>query len=132
VGGNGRGLNRGAELRGSRTEMVHVRSGVAVAAQGEVYRLGGGEDRPQILAAQRLRADGGLKRAAEAGAAVFAVCAGYQIIGESFGDDADNPLPGVGILDIRSGRGETRAVGEIVADIAPELGGGRITGFENH
>ncbi|GAA1086072.1 type 1 glutamine amidotransferase [Nocardiopsis composta] len=130
--GNALVLKRRAELRGIRTEMVHVLSSDPVPTQGDVYLLGGGEDRPQILAAQRLRADGGLKRAAEAGAAVFAVCAGYQIIGESFGDDADNPLPGVGILDIRSGRGETRAVGEIVADIAPELGGGRITGFENH
>ncbi|MDA8369229.1 MAG: glutamine amidotransferase [Nocardiopsaceae bacterium] len=125
-------LRRRAELRGIRTEIVHVHSSDAVPVEGDIYLLGGGEDRPQILAAERLRADGGLKRAAERGAAVFAVCAGYQIIGESYGDDADNPLPGVGILDIRSGRGETRAVGEIVADVDPALGVGRITGFENH
>lgn len=130
--GNALILRRRAELRGIRTEMVHVHSSDAVPEQGDIYLLGGGEDRPQILAAERLRADGGLRRAAERGAAVFAVCAGYQIIGETYGDDADNPLPGVGILDIRSGRGQTRAVGEIVADIDPALGGGRITGFENH
>ncbi|MDA0563698.1 glutamine amidotransferase [Streptomonospora sp. S1-112] len=130
--GNALILRRRAELRGIKTELVRVLSSDPVPVEGDVYLLGGGEDRPQILAADRLRSDGGLKRAAERGAAVFAVCAGYQIIGESYGDDADNPLPGVGILDVRSGRGETRAVGEIVADIAPELGGGRITGFENH
>ena len=120
-------LRRRAELRGIPTEVVRVHSSDPVPEEGDVYLLGGGEDRPQILAAQRLRADGGLKRAAERGAVVFAVCAGYQIIG-----DQNNPRPGVGILDVRSGRGDTRAVGEIVADVDPALGVGRITGFENH
>ncbi|MDE3720868.1 glutamine amidotransferase [Nocardiopsis sp. N85] len=125
-------LQRRAELRGIPTEVVHVHSSDAVPEQGDIYLLGGGEDRPQILAAERLRADGGLARAAARGACVFAVCAGYQIIGESYGDDEANPLPGIGILDIRSGRGQARAVGEIVADVDPSLGVGRITGFENH
>ncbi|WP_067600312.1 type 1 glutamine amidotransferase [Nocardiopsis listeri] len=125
-------LKRRAELRGIPTEVVQVNSSDSVPEQGDIYLLGGGEDRPQILAAERLRADGGLARAAARGACVFAVCAGYQIIGESYGDNDDNPLPGVGILDIRSGRGQSRAVGEIVADVDPALGVGRITGFENH
>lgn len=125
-------LKRRAELRGIPTEIVHVHSSDPVPEQGDIYLLGGGEDRPQILAADRLRADGGLARAAGRGACVFAVCAGYQIIGESYGDDESNPLPGVGIIDIRSGRGQTRAVGEIVAEVDPDLGVGRITGFENH
>ena len=125
-------LRRRAELRGIPTEVVRVHSSDPVPEEGDVYLLGGGEDRPQILAAQRRRADGGVKRAAERGAVVFAVCAGYQIIGETYGDDQNNPLPGVGILDVRSGRGDTRAVGEIVADVDPALGVGRITGFENH
>lgn len=130
--GNALILRRRAEQRGIRTEVTYVYSSDPVPAEGDIYLLGGGEDRPQNLAAERLRSDGGLKRATERGAAVLAVCAGYQIIGESFGDDDDNPLSGVGILDIRSGRGDTRAVGEIVAEVAPEVGGGTITGFENH
>ncbi len=36
------------------------------------------------------------------------------------------------MLDISSGRGERRGVGEIVADVDPELGVARLTGFENH
>lgn len=130
--GNALILRRRAKLRGIEAEIVGVNSSDSVPVEGDIYLLGGGEDRPQILAAQRLRADGGLARAAERGKAVLAICAGYQIIGESYGDDEANPLPGVGILDIRSGRGETRAVGEIVADVDPALGVGRITGFENH
>lgn len=130
--GNALILRHRAQQRGIRTEIVHVHSSDSVPVEGDIYLLGGGEDRPQILAAERLRSDGGLRRAAERGVAVLAVCAGYQIVGESYGDNDDNPLPGVGILDVRSGRGQTRAVGEIVAEVAPEVGGGTITGFENH
>lgn len=125
-------LQRRAELRGIPTEIVHVHSSDPVPEQGDIYLLGGGEDRPQILAAERLRADGGLARAVARGASVLAVCAGYQIVGETYGDDESNPLRGVGILDIHSGRGQTRAVGELVADVDPAFGVGRLTGFENH
>ncbi|MDS1270255.1 glutamine amidotransferase [Lipingzhangella sp. LS1_29] len=130
--GNALVLRRRAEQRGVCTEIVHVNSSDRVPREGDIYLLGGGEDRPQVLAAHRLRACGGLLRAAEDGAVVLAVCAGYQIVGESFGDDEANPLPGVGLLDIRSGRGQHRAVGEVVADAAPALGVGQLTGFENH
>ena len=37
-----------------------------------------------------------------------------------------------GLLDIRSGRGERRGVGEVIADVDPALGVERLTGFENH
>ncbi|MBX6768495.1 MAG: glutamine amidotransferase, partial [Actinomadura rubrobrunea] len=125
-------LERRAKLRGIPYETVHVRSDQPVPTDGHVYLLGGGEDRPQILAAQRLRADGGLHRAAERGAVVFAVCAGYQLLGTQFGGEEGQPVQGLGLLDITSGRGERRAVGEIVGDVAPELNVPRITGFENH
>lgn len=125
-------LERRAALRGIPTETVHLRSDAPVPADGDIYLLGGGEDRPQILAAQRLANDGGLARAVESGAVVFGVCAGYQILGREFGGEEGQPLPGLGLLDIRSGRGEKRAVGELVGDVAAELNVPRITGFENH
>jgi lipid II isoglutaminyl synthase (glutamine-hydrolysing) len=125
-------LQRRARLRGIDAEAVSVNSGEPVPRSGDIYLMGGGEDLPQILAAQRLRADGGLAAAAGAGAVVLAVCAGYQVIGTEFGGAEGEPVPGLGILDIRSGRGERRGVGEIVADVDPELGVPRLTGFENH
>ncbi|SNR98017.1 type 1 glutamine amidotransferase [Actinomadura mexicana] len=125
-------LERRAALRGIPTETVSLRSDEHVPADGDIYLLGGGEDRPQILAAQRLRGDGGLARAVQSGAVVFAVCAGYQLLGHEFGGEEGQPVPGLGLLDIRSGRGEQRAVGEIVGDVAGELNVPRITGFENH
>ncbi len=125
-------LSRRAQLRGIEVEATEVNSDQPVPSQGDIYLLGGGEDLPQILAADRLRADGGLARAAAGGAVIFAVCAGYQVIGDSFGGVEGEPVDGLGILDISSGRGERRGVGEIVAEVDPSLGVPRLTGFENH
>jgi len=125
-------LQRRALLRGIDVEAVGVNSDQAVPRQGDIYLLGGGEDLPQILAARRLAADGGLRAAADRGAVVFAVCAGYQVIGTQFGGVEGESVDGLGIIDISSGRGDRRGVGEIVADVDPQLGVDRLTGFENH
>ena len=125
-------LARRARLRGLRVEATQVNSDQPVPRQGDVYLLGGGEDLPQVLAAQRLRAGGGMSGAAADGAVIFAVCAGYQLIGTVFGGAQGEPVDGLGILDISSGRGERRGVGELLADVDPQLGVDRLTGFENH
>jgi len=125
-------LERRAARRGISTRTVHVKSDEPVPVDGDIYLLGGGEDRPQILAAERLHRDGGLHRAAEYGSVIFAVCAGYQIMGHEFGGEEGQPVRGLGLLDIRSGRGEKRAVGEIAGDVDSSLNVPRITGFENH
>ncbi|HLK01943.1 MAG TPA: glutamine amidotransferase [Streptosporangiaceae bacterium] len=125
-------LARRAQLRGIAVQIAQVNSDQRVPADGDIYLLGGGEDLPQILAARRLAADGGLAGAAERGAVVLAVCAGYQIVGTEFGGVDGEPVAGLGLIDIRSGRGDRRGVGEILADVDPALGVERLTGFENH
>jgi lipid II isoglutaminyl synthase (glutamine-hydrolysing) len=125
-------LERRARLRGIGIESVLVHADQPVPRQGDIYLIGGGEDLPQILAARRLRADGGLAAAAGLGAVVFAVCAGYQLIGTEFAGEEGQPVPGLEIADLRSRRGDRRAVGEVLADVDPALGLPRLTGFENH
>ncbi|MGO9503237.1 MAG: type 1 glutamine amidotransferase [Streptosporangiaceae bacterium] len=125
-------LKRRAELRGIEVEPVEVNSDQPVPRQGDIYLLGGGEDLPQILAARRLRVDGALPAIAGSGAVVFAVCAGYQLVGAEFGGIDGERVEGIGLLDISSGRGERRGVGEVIADVDPALGVPRLTGFENH
>jgi CobQ-like glutamine amidotransferase family enzyme len=125
-------LRRRASLRGIDVDATGINADQPVPAQGDIYLLGGGEDLPQILAANRLRADGGLATAASLGSVIFAVCAGYQVIGHQFGGVEGEPVSGLGLLDVSSGRGQRRGVGELVADVEPELGVPRLTGFENH
>jgi CobQ-like glutamine amidotransferase family enzyme len=124
-------LARRAALRGIDVETYQVRSDQAMPSSAVIYLIGGGEDGPQALAAQRLLADGGLHRAVGQGAAVLAVCAGYQLFGASFFAKGAS-CRGLGLLDITSDRGETRAVGEVRGDIDPRLGLPPLTGFENH
>src|SRR5215813_3151354 len=125
-------LERRARLRGLPVEVLEVNSDQQVPRDGDIYLMGGGEDLPQTLATRRLQADGGLWEAVSRGAVMFAVCAGYQMLGMEFGGADDVPVRGLGLLDIRSGRGEHRAVGEIVGDVDPGLNVGKLTGFENH
>ncbi|WP_436789170.1 type 1 glutamine amidotransferase [Yinghuangia sp. YIM S10712] len=127
-------VERRALMRGIEVERVDVRSDQPVPTSGDIYLIGGGEDRPQRLAAERLRKDPGLGQAVARGATLLAVCAGYQIIGHEFVDDLDRVEPGLGLLDVKSGRGPAgrRCVGEVLADVDPELALPPLSGFENH
>ena len=78
-------LERRARLRGLPVEVAEVNSDQPVPRDGDIYLMGGGEDLPQTLATRRLQADGGLHEAASRGAVVYAVCAGYQVLGTEFG-----------------------------------------------
>jgi len=124
-------LERRARARGIPATTVEVRSDQPLPAQGDIYLLGGGEDGPQALAAQRLIADGALRQAADNRSVIFAVCAGYQLLGGSFFAKGER-CTGLELIDITSDRGPSRAVGELAGDIDPELGLPPLTGFENH
>jgi CobQ-like glutamine amidotransferase family enzyme len=120
-----------AARRGIPMEQVEIRSDRPVPDSADIYLIGGGEDGPQSLAAQRLIADGGLHRAVARRSVVFAVCAGYQLLGVSFFAKGTK-CGGLGLLDLTSDRGPTRAVGELAGEIDPALGLPALTGFENH
>ncbi len=110
-------LARRAQLRGLPVECVAVRSDEKMPPYGDIYLIGGGEDGPQALAAQRLISDGGVRRAAERRAVVFAVCAGYQLLGRSFYAKG-RECAGLDLLDLYSNRGTSRAVGELAGELA--------------
>ncbi len=120
-----------ARARGIEVEPMQIRSDQHIPYGADIYLIGGGEDGPQAVAAERLLDDGALGKAAEAGKTIMAVCAGYQLLGESFYANG-RCYAGLGILDLRSDRGENRAVGEFTGEGSPVLGIGQITGFENH
>ncbi|SCG63264.1 type 1 glutamine amidotransferase [Micromonospora inositola] len=124
-------LARRAQLRGMPVEALEVRSDQRLPATADIYLIGGGEDGPQALGAQRLLADGGLHRAVAQGSVVFGVCAGYQLLGTSFFAKGTK-CAGLELLDLSSDRGPTRAVGELAGEVDPRLGVPALSGFENH
>ncbi|MFG2410498.1 type 1 glutamine amidotransferase [Streptomyces goshikiensis] len=131
--GNALVVERRARQRGLDVHRVDVRSDQPIPTSGDIYLIGGGEDRPQRLAAERLLRDGGLERAVSNGAIVFSVCAGYQILGKAFVNDIGQRQEGLGLLDVETVRGDgERCVGDVLADIDPRLGLPQLTGFENH
>lgn len=131
--GNALVVERRAQQRGLGVQRIDVRSDQSVPTSGDIYLIGGGEDRPQRLAAERLRNDGGLVRAAENGAIIFSVCAGFQILGHEFINDLGEREAGLGLLDVWTTRGEgARCVGDVLAEVNPQLGLPQLTGFENH
>ena len=120
-----------AQARGIPVETIEVRSDQRLPDSADLYLIGGGEDGPQALASQRLNNDGGLHRAVARGSVVFAVCAGYQLLGTSFFAKGAS-FPGLNLLDLYSDRGPSRAVGELHGTIDPRLGLPPLSGFENH
>lgn len=134
--GNAIVLAARARWRGARSEVLSVSAAHPLPLGAEIYCLGGGEDGPQATSAEALSRGRTLARAVERGAVVLAVCAGYQLIGESF-VVAEGERPGLGLLPCRTLRtGEPRAVGEVVAvdRTTPEAERplGTLTGYENH
>ncbi|WIM67908.1 glutamine amidotransferase [Corynebacterium breve] len=133
--GNALVLRQRARMRDIKAEIVRINLGDPIPTSLDVYCVGGGEDSAQILAAERLNADKGLVRAAVAGHPIFAVCAGMQVLGESF-HASGKLVDGVGLIDATTSPMQTRAIGEVTshpthAGITAELTE-PLTGFENH
>lgn len=101
----------------------------------DLLYVGGGQDRDQALVAHDLveTKREAIRQALAEGAALLAVCGGYQLLGHSYELPDGSALPGLGIVDLRTVRepGE-RLIGNVV--IETDLGDGpkRLAGFENH
>ena len=95
----------------------------------DLYYLGGGQDREQLLVAHDLAAKAKrLEEAAADGAAMLAVCGGYQLLGRGYRGFHGEDMPGVGLLPLETVAGDTRMIGNVLLET--ELG--PIAGFENH
>lgn len=139
-GGNAMVLRQRLAWRGLDAEVVPVPAGGTVPTGCDIYLLGGGEDEPQVLAAEGMRRESALQRATEGGAMVFAVCAGFQIVGETFLGADGKQHDGVGLLGLETRRSFSgpdepvppRAVGDIVVEPDAEFGLPLLLGYENH
>ncbi|MBO0706520.1 MAG: glutamine amidotransferase, partial [Candidatus Dormibacteraeota bacterium] len=98
--------------------------------------FGGGQDREQELVFADLEAHKTrlLRDALDREVPVLAVCGGYQLVGHYYETADGTKLPGLGLLDISTDAGESRAIGDIVLEADPELElePPTLVGFENH
>ncbi len=132
-GGNATVLAQRLRWRDLGAEVIDVTAGEVVPSGCDIYLMGGGEDGPQALAVRELRASRALAKAVDGGAAVLAVCAGYQLLGRQFVGPDGRPHTGLGLLDCSTDRAPgPRRVGELVVEPRPDLGLPTLTGYENH
>ena len=133
--GNALVLRGRARMRDMDAEIIPINLGEPVPDDLSAYTLGGGEDSAQVLAAEHLIADGGLARAAANQRPIFAVCAGFQVLGASFRAHG-KLVEGLGLIDATTKAMPSRSIGEVVstpthAGMTKELTE-PLTGFENH
>jgi len=128
-------LSRRAALRGHELEVTSIDPGDEVDPdRHDLLYVGGGQDREQALIAPDIAAKGpALREAVAGGAAVLAVCGGYQLLGRFYRDRYGSELPGAGVLPLHTVAGDRRMIGDVLLEC--ELEPGRretVAGFENH
>jgi CobQ-like glutamine amidotransferase family enzyme len=128
-------LARRAAWRGHELEVRTLSIGQAVQpGEHDLLYVGGGQDREQALVAEDLvaKADG-VRDAVAGGAALLAVCGGYQLMGRSYRDFHGADLPGIGVFPLETVAGDTRMIGDVLLECELEPGVVRtLAGFENH
>ena len=103
-------------------------------AEHDLLYIGGGQDRDQRAVAADLVATKreAIAASVEAGAALLAVCGGYQLLGSSY-QLGEEVIEGLGLADLHTVRepGE-RLIGNVSIEV--DLGAGKrvLAGFENH
>ena len=125
-------LTRRAAWRGHELDVTGVSVGEALEPGAhDLLYVGGGQDREQALVAHDLvtKADAVIA-AVEAGAALLAVCGGYQLLGRGYKGFYGDDLPGIGLFPHGTVAGERRMIGDVLLDCA--WAGRTLAGFENH
>jgi CobQ-like glutamine amidotransferase family enzyme len=128
-------LARRARWRGIELEVRPIAQGHPTGA-GEVdlYYVGGGQDRDQALIASDLARRGPeLAEAVAGGAALLAVCGGYQLLGRVYRDQSGAELPGAGLFPLHTLAGKRRMIGDVLLECELDPGDRRtLAGFEYH
>ena len=112
-----------AGLAGVKAHIVDVSYRDQLPDDGDIYLLGGAEDAAQVLSCQALKGFDFTSRV------VLAVCAGFQILGNSYFAGGVKQ-EGLGVIDMETIPGTSRFVGDI--KIFSDVVNVELTGFENH
>jgi CobQ-like glutamine amidotransferase family enzyme len=103
-------------------------------AEHDLIYIGGGQDRDQVLVAQDMletKRDA-IASAVDAGAALLAVCGGYQLLGHRY-QLGEQSIAGLGIADLETVRDPgPRLIGNVSIEVDLGEGPQVLAGFENH
>jgi CobQ-like glutamine amidotransferase family enzyme len=129
-------LERRARWRGLNFELSSAGLGEPLDPAGaDLLYIGGGQDRDQMLCARDLAEDKreAVHAAVAGGAALLAVCGGYQLLGHAY-QLGEERLPGVGLVDLETVRSDgPRLIGNVAIEVELDPGRRRVlAGFENH
>jgi CobQ-like glutamine amidotransferase family enzyme len=128
-------LQRRTEWRGIDFEYAAAGPGDGFdPASHDLIYIGGGQDRDQVLVAEdmlRTKRDA-IASAVEDGAALLAVCGGYQLLGHRY-QLGDQSITGLGIADLETVREPgPRLIGNVSIEVDLGQGPRVLAGFENH
>ena len=124
-----------ARQRGHELDVRAVGMGDRIPPdEHDLLYIGGGQDREQALVAHELaRKAEDVREAVDRGAAVLAVCGGYQLLGRFYRKRGGEELPGVGLFPLETIAGDRRLIGDVLIESELEPGERQtIAGFENH
>ena len=126
-------FDRRLRWRGLVLEVAEVGLGDPIPPDCDLYYLGGGQDRDQLLVAEDLahKADP-LRQAAADGAVVLGVCGGYQLLGHRYVAADGQVMPGIGLLDLETTAGGSRLIGDVVLEVTLQGRTDTGVGYENH
>ena len=128
-------LQRRCQWRG--IGFSHLGAGVGEAVDptaADLFYIGGGQDRDQRMVAADMVAGKreSLAGAVSDGAALLAVCGGYQLLGHSY-QLGEEKLPGLGLAELETVREPgPRLIGNVAIEVDLGAGPRVLAGFENH
>jgi lipid II isoglutaminyl synthase (glutamine-hydrolysing) len=103
-------------------------------SQHDLIYIGGGQDRDQVLVAEDMletKRDA-IASAVDDGAALLAVCGGYQLLGHRY-QLGDRSITGLGVADLETVREPgPRLIGNVSIEVDLGQGPRVLAGFENH
>src|SRR3954463_6379893 len=127
-------LRARCEWRGLGFELTASGIGEQLDARGaDLFYMGGGQDRDRAAGARDMVATkrAALHEAADRGAVILAVCGGYQLLGHGY-EMAEEELPGVGLVDLRTVRSPgPRLIGNCAIEADPGPGPRGVAGLRN-
>lgn len=124
-------LQKRMEWRGHKVNIHSVSVGdVFCPEKYDMIFIGGGHDNGQKMIYKDFnRKAAALKETMEAGQVIFAVCAGFQLLGKFYDSMEDGKMEFSGLLDFYTENDSPRCRGDI---IVKRDNGTHICGYENH